>query len=85
MIDNRYATFALLSKNKSYTKTAKELFITQPAVSQQVKSLKTNSAKISGIPAPAFEHHPAGQALARFIETTQHQTNWYNGQQHPAR
>lgn len=40
MLDNRYATFALLCKNKSYTKTARTLFITQPAVSQQIKSLE---------------------------------------------
>jgi len=36
MIDKRFLTLAILAKNNSYTKTAKQLFITQPAVSQQI-------------------------------------------------
>lgn len=61
MIDNRYATFALLSKNKSYTKTAKELFITQPAVSQQVKSLENElQLKLVEYRHPHLSITPAG-------------------------
>lgn len=40
MIDKRFLTLAILAKNNSYTKTAKLLFITQPAVSQQISSLE---------------------------------------------
>lgn len=40
MIDKRFLTLAILSKNNSYTKTANQLFITQPAVSQQISSLE---------------------------------------------
>lgn len=87
MIDNRYATFALLSKNKSYTKTAKELFITQPAVSQQVKSLENElQLKLVEYRHPHLSITPAGQALAQFIETTQHQENQLVQRlQHPAK
>lgn len=40
MLDKRYLTFYHLSRNLSFTATAAELFITQPAVSQQIKSLE---------------------------------------------
>lgn len=39
-LDNRIKTFLTLVELKSYTQTAKELYITQPAVTQQVKSLE---------------------------------------------
>ncbi len=40
MIDYRLNTFLTLCELKNYTKTAKKLFITQPAVSQQIKYLE---------------------------------------------
>lgn len=40
MLDKRFITLTLLAKNQSYTETANELFITQPAVSQQISSLE---------------------------------------------
>lgn len=74
MLDNRYATFALLCKNKSYTKTARALFITQPAVSQQIKSLEDElQLKLVEYHHPRLEITSAGEQLAHFIETTQHQ------------
>lgn len=40
MLDHRYETLAILAKTQSYTKTANQLFITQPAVSQQIAGLE---------------------------------------------
>ena len=40
MIDFRIKTFINLCETKSYTKTAKNLSITQPAVSQHIKLLE---------------------------------------------
>ncbi|KRN98716.1 LysR family transcriptional regulator [Companilactobacillus kimchiensis] len=40
MLDRRYKTLIVLSKTQSFTQTAQELFITQPAVSQQINSLE---------------------------------------------
>ncbi|WP_119326798.1 LysR family transcriptional regulator [Companilactobacillus musae] len=40
MLDKRYDTLIVLSKTSSFTQTANQLFITQPAVSQQVSSLE---------------------------------------------
>ncbi|WP_283678039.1 LysR family transcriptional regulator [Lentilactobacillus sp. Marseille-Q4993] len=41
MLDNKYFTFWTLYETKSFTKTAEKLFITQPAVSQQIKALQS--------------------------------------------
>lgn len=41
MLDKRYQTLIILENTGSYTATAKQLFITQPAVSQQISSLET--------------------------------------------
>lgn len=40
MLDYRIKTFLALCRLKNYTKTAEELFITQPAVSQHIKYLE---------------------------------------------
>lgn len=41
MLDKRYQTLISLAETQSFTKTAAQLFITQPAVSQQITSLET--------------------------------------------
>ncbi|SMS13435.1 LysR family transcriptional regulator [Levilactobacillus zymae] len=75
MLDQRYQTFQVLVATKSYTRTAEELFITQPAVSQQIKSLETEV----GVPLVHYQRPyltitPAGQQLAAFIQRTQAQS-----------
>lgn len=40
MLDKRYKTLIVLSQTQSFTQTAQQLFITQPAVSQQISSLE---------------------------------------------
>ena len=44
MIDNKILTFLKLCKNLNYTKTAKDLNLTQPAISQQIKALEKEYA-----------------------------------------
>jgi len=39
MLDKRFNTLKVLAKTNSFTQTAQELYITQPAVSQQITSL----------------------------------------------
>lgn len=75
MFDQRYQTFRVLVATKSYTRTAEELFITQPAVSQQIKSLETEV----GVPLVHYQRPyltitTAGQQLAAFIQRTQAQS-----------
>lgn len=40
LFDYRLKTLVVLVRTKSFTLTAKELFISQPAVSQQIHSLE---------------------------------------------
>lgn len=86
MFDQRYQTFRVLVATKSYTKTAEKLFITQPAVSQQIKSLETEV----GVPLVHYQRPyltitPAGQQLAAFIQRTQAQsTKLLNDLRQPA-
>ena len=75
MFDQRYHTFLVLVATKSYTRTAEQLFITQPAVSQQIHSLE---AEI-GVPLVAYRRPyltitAAGRQLADFIQRTQAQS-----------
>ena len=40
MLDNKLLTFLSLCQTKNFSKTAEQLHITQPAVSQQIKALE---------------------------------------------
>ncbi len=76
MLDRRYETFLSLAKTHSYTKTAANLFITQPAVTQQIASLqKELDLKLVNYDRPKLTITPAGQKLAAFIENVNIQSN----------
>lgn len=63
MIDSRLITFLVLIRTKSYTKTAHELFITQPAVTHHIKTLeKENNVKLFANP-KTFRLSMAGQII----------------------
>lgn len=68
MIEQHYLTFKLLAQTLSYTKTAQRLFMTQPAVSQQIKRLEAEV----GVPLVRYQHRQlqltaAGDALATYL------------------
>jgi len=72
MLDNRYQTLLVLVQTKSYTQTARQLFITQPAVSQQIKSLETElKVALVHYERPHLTITPAGQELAAFVQRVQ--------------
>ncbi len=70
MIDYRLNTFLTLCELRNYTKTAKKLFITQPAVTQQIKYLEHHY----GVSLFKYENKnlvltPAGKELHSFALT----------------
>ncbi|MFD1124006.1 LysR family transcriptional regulator [Lentilactobacillus raoultii] len=70
ILDRRYETFLTLAKTASYTKTAQQLFITQPAVTQQIASLQKDlQIELVKYERPKLIITPAGQELAKFIES----------------
>ncbi|AEV95806.1 LysR family transcriptional regulator [Pediococcus claussenii] len=74
MLDNRYLTLSILEQTKSYTKTAQQLFITQPAVSQQIKSLETElDLKLVEYHHPQLKITHAGKQLAEFAAQSNYQ------------
>ena len=42
MIDTKLLTFIKLCETKSFTKTAEQLYITQPSVTNHIKTLEKN-------------------------------------------
>lgn len=76
MLDKRYLTLALLAKTKSYTATAKQLFMTQPAVSQQIASLEAELAlKLVNYEHQTLQITAAGKNLVEFVDKTQSEAN----------
>lgn len=76
MLDNRYQTFLVLATTKSYTQTAQQLYITQPAVSQQIKSLEGElGVTLVTYQRPHLTITPAGRELADLIQRVQVQTD----------
>ena len=72
MLDKRYKTLISLAQTNSFTQTAQQLFITQPAVSQQISSLEVD-LKFSLV---IREHGKvrltaAGVQLAKFAKQTE--------------
>ena len=75
MLDHRYHTFLTLAQTGSYTVTAEKLFISQPAVSQQIKSLEREvGVKLVSYHRPHLKITAAGQRLARFIASLEVQS-----------
>ncbi|MFD0898027.1 LysR family transcriptional regulator [Loigolactobacillus binensis] len=75
MLDKKMHTFALLAQTKSYTVTAQRLYLTQPAVTQQIKSLESEL----GLQLVSYQHAhltitPAGQQLASYINKIDHES-----------
>lgn len=75
MLDSKYTTFLTLYKTKSYTETAKQLFVTQPAVSQKVRALQQElNLKLVDYNKSKLTFTQEGTELARLIERTETQT-----------
>jgi len=69
MIDYRHRTFLQLCRIKNYTKTAAELNITQPAVSQHIKHLeKYYGVKLFNYSGKKLIITEAGQKLFKYAE-----------------
>lgn len=69
MLDKRYLTLIILAETGSFTKTAQKLFITQPAVSQQITALEEDLQ----FPVVVREHNKiklttAGKQLVKFAK-----------------
>ncbi len=70
MIDYRHETFLTLCRVKNYTKTAEELFITQPAVTQHIKYLENYyGGKLFCYKGKTLYLTQRGQKLYDFVNT----------------
>ncbi|GEP19848.1 LysR family transcriptional regulator [Pediococcus argentinicus] len=68
MLDKRYLAFTKLVQTQSYTKTAELMFVTQSAVSQQIKTLENDlGIKLVEYHQPNLTITQQGLALADFI------------------
>lgn len=75
MLDHRYHTFLTLTKTGSYTATADRLFISQPAVTQQIKSLEHElGVQLVSYHRPHLEITTAGHQLALFVASLEVQS-----------
>lgn len=69
MLDQRVITFLSVCRNKSYTKASEELCITQPAVTQHIKSLeKEYSSKFIEYKNRELKLTKAGELFYRYAE-----------------
>ncbi|ANK60717.1 LysR family transcriptional regulator [Loigolactobacillus backii] len=69
MLDRRYKTLAVLAKTLSYTKTAQHLFITQPAVSQQISNLEQElEVKLVAKNGVHIHLTSAGEQLVQYVD-----------------
>lgn len=75
MLDVKIQTFLAVCRNMSFTKAANELFITQPAVSQHIKSLEQYyGTKLFSYHGRKLSLTEQGALLCRFFETIYHDT-----------
>jgi len=73
VIDTRLITFLTLLEEKSYTKTAKKLYISQPAVTQHIKSLEHDNNITLFKNAKTFELTQAGVVLKEYANIARQQ------------
>ena len=75
MIDFRIQTFLAVCRQKSFSKAADNLHITQPAVSQHIKYLETEFGQpLFRVKGKGFKLSPAGVRLLRYAETVESDT-----------
>jgi len=76
MLDKRFNTLKVLAKTNSFTQTAQELYITQPAVSQQITSL-ANELNLQLVIREHGRIHltSAGLELAKFAKQVELESN----------
>ncbi|GAJ26609.1 LysR family transcriptional regulator [Liquorilactobacillus sucicola DSM 21376 = JCM 15457] len=71
MLDQLYLTFLVLTQTLSYTKTAEQLYISQPAVTQQIQRLEEKlDLKLVHYHRPNLKITQAGEELADFLQRT---------------
>lgn len=73
MVDTRLITFLTLLEEKSYTKAAKKLYITQPAVTHHIKSLEKENGIALFKDSKTFELTPSGILLKEYAQITNYQ------------
>lgn len=79
MLENKIITFVTVAHLKSYTKAAAQLYISQPAVSQQIKALEDElEVKLFTYQNRNLTLTSAGQKLLSFAESIQSQTKKLN-------
>lgn len=78
MIDTRLITFLTLLEEKSYTKTANKLYITQPAVTHHIKSLEKDNSITIFRDNKTFELTRAGTILKEYAEIARSQYMQFN-------
>ena len=67
MADNRFITFLSLVNTRSYTKTANELFISQPGVTHHIKSLEAEyKCKLFVVANKRLELTEAGERMVLY-------------------
>lgn len=70
MLDPKLRTFLILCQTKSFTKTAEELHITQPAVSHHLKYLESYyQTKLYEYANRKFQLTPSGEILYQFVNS----------------
>jgi len=75
MLDNKFIMFLVLYQTKSFTKTAQQLFVTQPAVSQQIQALQQElNVKLVDYHHSQLTFTTEGLKLAKLIEQINTQT-----------
>lgn len=76
MFDHKLITFLTVAKVGSYTKAAEELYISQPAVSQQLKNLEEElNVKLFTYKKRKLHLTQSGKQLLLFVESLRSQSN----------